>query len=269
MQQIAEKLQSVKIGTLTLGTVVSALVLLIIFIILIPALLKVLKRISQKSRLEQSMQSFLQSVLKVVLWSIAIMIIADRLGIPTTSLVTLLGVVGLALSLSVQGIISNLFSGVTILTTKPFISGNIIEIGDIVAQVRTVGLFYTTLITFDKKVIYVPNSEVVASKIKNYSEEPIRRVDIDVSASYDAPVEDVRAALLEAAAANEYVIQEPKTIVVVLSYDDNSIKYGLRAWTTSERYFDVLFSLNEAVREHFDRHGVAMSYPHVNVHMVD
>ena len=176
---------------------------------------------------------------------------------------------GLALSLSIQGIAANLFSGVTILATKPFVTGNYVAVGGIEGTVESIGLFHTTVKTIDNKLVFVPNSEVTSSKVTNFTHEPLRRVDIPFGTDYSCPVGDVKAAIDELMRSNEKVLDDPAPFVSVLSYKGSNIEYVLRAWCKTEDYWDVFFAMNEGLLPALKKHGCAMSYDHVNVHVVE
>lgn len=268
-EDLKTSLSSVTLGSITLIKVLSALLLLLVCFIVIKILLKVIDRLLKRSKIEPALKNFVRSFSKVVLWIIAIIIVADKLGIETTSFVALLSVVGLALSLSIQSILSNLFSGFTLMTTKPFSTGDYVELGGENGLVNEVGLFYTTVKTYDNKLIYVPNGEVVSAKIINYTREGTRRVDLKFSASYDDPTEKVKKALNEAIEDDKRILRDPAPFVGLSSYKDSSIEYELRAWTENDDYWDVYYSLIESVREKFEEHSVTMTYEHINVHMVD
>ncbi|NCC68178.1 MAG: mechanosensitive ion channel [Clostridia bacterium] len=223
----------------------------------------------EHSRIEPALKSFFHSIVKVGLWIIACIIIADKLGIETASFVAILSVAGLALSLSIQNILSNLFSGFTIMTTKPFAAGDFVELDSVSGVVSSVGLFYTNIKTIDNKLIYIPNGQITSAKIINYSSESQRRVDLYFEASYDDSTESVKSAIMQAINAQERILKDPEPFVGLLEYKDSSIRYILRVWVNSADYWDVYFALNETVREMFEKNGVSMTYAHLNVHMVE
>lgn len=175
---------------------------------------------------------------------------------------------GLAVSLSVQGALSNLANGVLMLISKPFSAGDYIEAGGIMGTVKAVGFIYTTIATADNKLIYVPNSDMAAGKIINYSAETLRRVDLNFTASYDSPVETVKAALMRAVEASEVFLKEPEVFINVFSYNDSNIEYAVRAWLKTEDYWTGYFALMENVKKEFDADNVEMTYNHLNVHMM-
>ncbi len=269
MDEIVSALSSVSFGKITLFTVLSVVLVFLVCLIAIKIIMKLIDGVMEKSKLENGVKGFIRSGSKALLWIITIITIANRLGIDTTSLVALVSVAGLALSLSIQGTMSNLFSGITILTTKPFVSGDYVELDGTSGTVSEVGLFYTTMSTVDNKVIYVPNGQVTSAKIINYTRQEKRRVDISFSASYKDSTESVKAALMDAAAADERIIKDPAPFAGLLSYKNSSIEYVLRVWVKGEDYWGVYFGLNEKVRELFNERGIEMTYEHINVHMME
>ena len=267
-EKIKESLESLSIGSLSLLSIISVVLLFLICVIVIRILMKVVKKLLDRTHLDQAIKSFVNSGAKALLWIVAIIIIAGKLGVDTASLVAMLGVAGLALSLSIQGVLSNLFSGFTILSTRPFSADDYVELDGTAGTVKNVGLFYTTLSTVDNKMIHIPNGQVPGTKIINFTEQDKRRLDLSFTVSYDAGAEDVKKALLEAANADPRVISDPAApFAGLLAYKDSNIEYVLRAWVSSADYWDVYFALNENVRKYLDKYGIAMSYPHMNVHL--
>ncbi|MGI6029593.1 MAG: mechanosensitive ion channel family protein [Candidatus Heteroscillospira sp.] len=251
------------------ANLVSALLAALVCWIVIRILTRILFNIFEKTRFERGMKNFMLSAAKVGMWFIAVIIIAGAMGIEVASLVAVLSVAGLALSLSIQGIMSNVFSGVTVLATHPFVVGDYVELNGVAGTVSAIGLFYTSVKTVDNKTISIPNSEVTSAKVINYTHEALRRVDLAFTASYDNSTEQVKGALMAAMEADSRVLRDPAPFAGLLSYKDSSIEYVLRAWVKSEDYWDVYFALNEAVREEFKRAGVEMTYNHLNVHVVN
>jgi small conductance mechanosensitive channel len=263
-----EKLDYIKIGTVTLNSLLSALVVFIVCFIVIKLLREVNRRALEKTTLDSGMRSFIASALKVVLWIIAALIICDCLNIPVTSLVAALSVAGLALSLSIQDILSNLFSGVTILGTRPFKGGDFVQVGDQSGTVCSVGLFHTVIRTADSKEVYVPNSKITSSDIINYSSVGRRRVEMTFCASYDSPTQLVRRAILEAVEDDSRILHDPAPFVAIKSYEASSVEYLCWVWTEVKDYWDVYYSLNESVRDSFAERGVVMPYSQLDVHVV-
>ena len=182
------------IGSLSVEKLFYILLLTLLCYIVSKILLKIFKRIIQQFSPDRSIQVFLNNGLKILLIFISIIIITEYLGIPTTSLVALLSVASLAISLSVQGLLSNVAGGLTILFTRPFAVGDYIELDSLSGKVTQTGLIYTQLLTPENKTVFLPNSQVSEGRIINYTSQTQRRIEIFVGASYNAPVEDVKEA---------------------------------------------------------------------------
>ena len=221
------------------------------------------------NKIDGTLKGFIHSAVKIILWILTGIIVAGALGIPTTSLVALISIAGLALSLSVQNILSNLFSGLTLLVSKPFKSGDYVEVGGRNGIIKSVGLFYTQLNTLDNVSINIPNSDVTGTTVINYSREPLRRVDRVFSASYESSTENVKAAVFEAISRDEKILRDPAPFVRLSEYKDSCIEYTVRVWCKCADYWDVFFNLNENVRDCFAEKGVEMTYNHMNVHILE
>ena len=267
--KIFESLESIRIGSVSLASICWAALLLIICLIVRKLVLRIFSRAVARTRLDRALVSFLRSAVSIVLWILTIIIVADKLGIPMTSLVALMSIVGLALSLSVQNTLENLFSGMTLLTTKPFSAGDYVDIGTTSGSVVSVGLFYTRLTTIDGKQVSLPNKSVTSAQITNYSANEKRRVDLSITASYEDDPEDVKAALLEAVDCTPGVIMEPAPITGVINYGTSSIEYQLLVWVETPRFREARFSILENIGAKFQKYGITMTYDHLNVHIVE
>ena len=255
------------LGAVTLANILPTVVVLLVGVLVIRAVLKLAKKSLKKSKLENAAASLILSLLKVVLYGLLGMMAASKLGIDVTGVVALASVASLALSLSLQDALANVIGGFTLLSNHPFRSGDYVEIAGQGGVVQTIDITYTKLTTPDNKTISIPNSAVVASQIVNYSTSGTRRVDINVSASYDTPIETVKAALLEAARIGTVINTPAEPFAAVLNYGESAIEYTLRVWTTADEYWNTMFAINENIKREFDQAGVKMTYPHVNVHI--
>ena len=253
-----------------LSKVFGAVLTFLICLIVLKVLMKVVEGLLNKStKIDGTLKSFIRSAVKILLWILVIIIVAGELGIPTSSMVAVISIAGLALSLSVQNILANLFSGITLLINKPFKAGDYVEVAGKTGVVRSVDLFYTKLDTLDNVAISIPNSDITGSSVNNYSAEPLRRVDLKFNTSYDDKTEAVKEAILAAVAKDKKILNEPEPFVRVSAYQDSSVEYVTRVWCKGDDYWDVYFNLNENVRESFAEHGIRMTYNHLNVHMVE
>lgn len=265
-----EEILGMSVGSLSIGGIVYAVIELVVCLLVIKLIMSMVEKLlGEKSHIPASFHSFIRSGLKVILYFIAVLIVADSLGVETSSLLAVFSLAGLAFSLALQGSLSNLASGVLILVSKPFQVGDFIDASSVSGTVTEIGLIYTRLSTVNNQDIFVPNSEISSGKIVNYSSEKTRRADVVISAAYECPVEEVKSALFEAVERTENVLADPAPFVRLSAYKDSAIEYTVRVWANSADYWDVYFDLLENINSSFQRNGVEMTYNHVNVHMIE
>ncbi len=258
------------IGDFTVGKILAAVITFVICYLVIKVIFSLLSKVIDKTSLDIALKRYIKTGIKIILWFVTAIITVDALGVSTTSFVAAFSVVGLAASLAVQDSLSNLASGFMLLVTKPFKIGDFVEIDGVTGTVNIISLIHTKLLTADNKMVYVPNGKVISAKIVNYTTEAQRRVDIEISASYDAPISTVREALLKAVEKTELFEETPeKPFAAVLSYDDSSIRYVVKAWTMTDKYWQAYYALNEEIKTEFDEYGIEMTYNHINVHMIE
>lgn len=257
------------IQNITASNIFSAVLSIVISLTLIKVLTKVLDRALGRSKLDQPLQRVIRALLRGVMWAVAAIIVLKSLGIEVTSLVALLSVAGLAFSLALQNFLSNLAGGMQILASHPFASGDFVDAGGCSGTVEEIGVFYTKLTTPDNKLVQLPNSTIVSANIINFSSRPTRRVELKVSASYDAPTDQVISLLKKMAADHSLVLEDPEPAVHVNDYGDSAVTYVMRVWCANADYWTVYYDLMDGFKPVFDNAGIEMTYPHVNVHMVE
>jgi len=260
-----ELIQSFLEGQLV-QNVVTAVLILVIGILATKLLVSLLKKSLEKTKLEKAAHSLITSRVKVALYLVLGLSAASALGIDVTGIVALASVLTLALSLALQNMVSNVIGGFTILSTHPFHSGDYVEIAGQGGTVQEINMTYTMLTTPDNKLISIPNSAVVAAQIVNYSAMETRRVEVVVSADYDVPTQKVIDALVLAGTVDNALL-EPAPAAVIAGYDQSAIRYSLRIWVKTADYWDVYFQVNQRVRTIFREQGIAMTYPHIHVHL--
>lgn len=243
--------------------------LLVACVVAIRVIVSLTDRAMERAKMDRGVRTFLRSGLRVVLWLVAVCVLLGYLGVPMTSLVAVLSVLGLAISLAIQGTLSNLAGGIMLLTAHPFSAGDFVEAAGVSGTVSEVGLVYTKLNTADNKVVYVPNGDISAKTIVNYSAEDKRRVDLTFSVSYDAKPETVKRCILHCIGEHPLTFATPEPMARVSAYGDSAVEYTVRCWCATGDYWTVYFDLQEQIKAAFDANHVEMTYPHVNVHMVE
>ena len=219
--------------------------------------------------IERSLHTFIKSSARILLWFVTIIILLSYLGVDPTSLIAILSVAGLAVSLAIQGTLSNLAGGMMVLTSKPFKVGDYIQAGGVEGTVADIGLVYTQMKTFDNKLIFVPNGEISKEKIINYTSQEQRRVDLTFSVSYDESPERVKDLMRAAIARHDKVSPMPEPFVRMTKINDSSVDYTLRVWCSTADYWPTYYDLLEGLWDDFAAAGVDLTYNHLNVHLVE
>jgi small conductance mechanosensitive channel len=253
---------------MNLGTAIRVAVLIVVGVIVIRALLTIVDRMLERSGSLKSLKVYIHSVVNVLLWFLLILMVAGSLSIDVTSIIALLSVAGLAVSLALQNTLSNLAGGIVLLVSKPFVVGDYVEAEGISGTVAAIDLAYTSFTTPDNKEIFIPNSQIAAAKVINYNRLGRRRVDLNFTASYDAPTKTVKAAIQDVLDGESKILRDPAPAIWISEYQSSSIQYVVRVWTAADDYWDVYYAIQEGVRESFAKHGVEMTYDHLNVHLL-
>ena len=261
--------ENLDLGPLTLDSVLVALFTLLVCLVAIKLVLSIFRKLLDRPSIDEPVRRYTLLAIRIALWIVTVLIVADSLGIPITSLVALLSVFSLAISLAVQSVLSNIAGGIVLMLNKPFKEGDFVETTSGTGTVQDITLNYTYLETPDGQRVVVPNSTLSADRIINYTALGRRRVVVKVTASYDAPTATVRAACLQAIGRIDKVLTDPAPEVLLTNYGESSIEYTVRAWCLSGDYGDVLFPLTEYLRDAFEEHGVEMTYNHLNIHILD
>ena len=249
-------------------TLVRTLLVFIIGYVVMKMVLKTIDRIISHNSSLKTIHRYLHSCLSVIFWIVLVLVTLGSLGMDMTSIIALMSVAGLAVSLALQNTLSNLAGGIMIMVSKPFSIGDYVDVDSVSGTVSMVGLVYSTLVTAENKEIYIPNSQVSSAKITNYTRLGKRRFELTFSTSYDTPTERAKAALQDVVNQFPEILQDPAPVIWLSEYASSSINYIVRAWTTTEDYWNVYYRFLEAVRPTFEKYQVEMPYIHLNVHMI-
>lgn len=243
------------------------IVVIIVGLCLVRWIMKLLARNERFAAIEPTIRGFLQNLLKVVLYIIVVLTAANVMGIPLTSFVALMGSAGVAISLAMQGALSNLVGGLTILLLKPFKVDDYVKIGEAEGTVQSIGTFFTEFTTPDNRHISLPNSSLTNTAIVNFSREGTRRLDVTFGVSYDADIDHTAGTLREAVKLTPGILDSPEPLVKLTECGDSSLTFMIRVWCKSSDYQDVNWGLIENGKRLLDREGIEIPYPQMDVHM--
>ena len=217
--------------------------------------------------LDTTVKRFLCGGIGVSLKVLVSLTAASILGIPMTSVVALLGTVGLSVGLAMQGALSNIAGSFVIISLHLFRVGDLIEVGGKVGFVDEIGLFYTAIRTPQNERVLLPNSTVSGDTIINYTALGYRRADIDIGIAYDTDVALTRSVLLEAVMQNPLVLQEPAPVVVMTEHADSAVVLQIRACCLPGNYGSVRASILEDAKRVLDENNISIPFPQLDVHL--
>jgi small conductance mechanosensitive channel len=230
-------------------------------------LTNIVVKMMKKSNIDGIIISFLKSMLEVALKVIVIIMVVGALGVNTTSLVAVLTTGGAAIVLGLKDSATGVVSGMTILFSKPFSKGDMIEVNGYTGKVMEIQMLYTILLTLDNKRVIIPNNELASSVIINYSFEETRRVDLTIDVHYSTDIEKAKQVIKEVVLNDSKALKDNEPYIRVSEYKDSSISIAVKVWCSTEDYYNLKADLLEEIKEAFDRNNIEMAYPQLDVHM--
>jgi small conductance mechanosensitive channel len=226
-----------------------------------------LRRLLERTRMEAILANFFSNVTHAVVLVLVLITALDALGVPPTSLLAVMGAAGLAVGLAMKDSLSNIAAGVMLIVLRPFRTGDVVEIAGITGVVEQVRLFQTVLRSFQNHEITLPNGQITASPIINYTARAQRRVDIPVGVDYGNDIRGAREALLCFAKAHPSVLAEPAPDVIVDALADSSVNLVLRAWVNTPDFAQTRSDLLEAVHRGLPEAGYSIPFPQTDMHL--
>jgi small conductance mechanosensitive channel len=220
----------------------------------------------QKKDYDLALESFLQSFISIALKLLLFVLVITQLGVKSSSLVALVGAAGLAVGLALQGSLSNFAGGVLILIFKPFKVGDFISAQGVDGTVKEITIFTTKLNTFGNQVAILPNGQLSNNNIINYNAEETRRDKIDIGIGYGSNIKKAKEILLEICADKQGILKDPAPAVFVGELADSSVNLTLRFWARNEDFWDAHFFVIEETKMRFDKAGIEIPFPQLDVH---
>ncbi len=256
---------------LTVGFIPKLLIAILILWVgmkLAKMLKKLIVRTLEKRNAEPSLQTFLGSLVDVLLKAMIIIMAMDVIGIKATSFIALLGAMGLAIGMALQGTLQNFAGGVIILLMKPFKVGDYIECGSYKGYVRGIRIFNTTIQPFNGRTIIVPNSELSNKSIINHTKEPVIRLDIVASVAYGTDLDRAKEVLLQVINDEPLILHEPKEPVVAVSeLGNSSVDFSMWMWVNTEDYWTVWLRIRENIYKALYANHITIPFPQLDVHL--
>lgn len=261
-----------KFGEWLLGAgyrVLVAVFILVIGMKLIRKVRNILDRSMEKTGVEATLRKFLDALVYAILMGLLVFMAAEELGFKATSLVAVVGSIGLALSLAMEKTLANFAGGVMVLLLKPFKVGDFITTPDGSGTVDSIGLVYTTLVTADNQIINIPNSNMTSNVVTNVNGAEKRKLILDIGIGYDADLKKAKAVIQRLMEGHPGILVEEGVQVIVAELGESSVNLSARGWTKTGDYWQTRWDLLEAIKLTFDEEGIEIPYNYVNVNIVN
>jgi len=248
-------------------TILYALVVLYVGLRVIKYVSKIIDKAFEKTQMDKTVRLFLESLIRMLLKVVLFITVAGMLGVQMTTFITVLGAMGLAVGLALQGSLSNFAGGVLILILKPFVVDDFIDGGGHAGVVSKITIFYTYLTEPDNKEIVIPNGILSNGSIINYSANNKRRVDLVFGVGYESSTREVKAIIHSVIESHELIDHNPEPFVRMSAHGDSAVEFTVRVWCKTSDYWAVHFDLMEQVKAAFDEANINIPYPHLDVNI--
>jgi small conductance mechanosensitive channel len=224
-------------------------------------------KLLQKADVDPTLDKFLCNIVYTLLLAAVILAALDSLGIPVTSLLAILGAAGLAVGLALKDSLGNFAAGVMLIIFRPFKQGDFVEVAGVSGVVNEIKIFSTILTTGDNKLVIIPNGQVGADTITNYSALDQRRVDLVFGVGYDDDLKVTRQVLTDICARHPLVLDDPATNIFVVNLGDSSVDFACRPWCKTSDYWKVYGDILETAKVELEAAGLNIPYPQSDVHL--
>jgi small conductance mechanosensitive channel len=227
---------------------------------------KVKKYCDNSEKIDNTLSPLFAKTARFIALAAVLIIVLDTFGIEVASLIAILSVAGLAVGLALQGTLSNVASGIMLLSFRPFDTGDFIQAGGVMGVVDEIGVFVTTLHTVDNIFVMVPNSSVWGGEIRNYSRNDIRRVDLVMGIGYGDDIDKAMDVINRVLGKEQRILADPAPLVAVDNLGDSSVDLIVRPWVKKADWFMTKLDLTKALKLAFDKEGISIPFPQRDVH---
>ncbi len=244
-----------------------ALITLVVGLYLIKLFIKFLGRVMESRKVDESLRPFFRTLASILLKVLLLISVMGMIGIEMTSFIALLGAVGISLGMALSGSLQHFAGGVLLLIYKPFSKGDFIEAQGHKGTVKELRIFNTVMNTLDNKVVFIPNGPLSTGTIVNYTREPLRRIDSVFSISYTDDIEKAKGIIQNVIDSNPKILKEPEVVIGVKQLSASSVDIESRVWVNTDDIVELGFYMNEAVKNEFDKNGITIPFPQMDVNL--
>lgn len=228
---------------------------------------KFLKKTFERMDMDLSVSKYLLAVVDAAMYTLVIFIAADKIGIPSASIIALLGSAGLAIGLALQGSLANVAGGILILLMRPFSVGDYITCKEAEGTVNSIGLVYTTLLTVENKMVTIPNGIISNITVVNTTAQEKRRLNLELSVSYHSDLKQVKAVLHRIFEEHPKILKDEEILIFVSELAQDAVIVVARGWTWKDDYWNTRWDLLETIKETFDAEGIEIPFSQMDIHV--
>ena len=247
--------------------IIGALLIFIVGKWLAHKIADLLAKLMGKNDVDATLVNFLRNLAYYTMVVLVVVAAVGRLGVNTTSFLTIIGAAGLAVGLALKDSLSNFAAGVMLVLFKPFTIGDVVSTAGITAKVEKITIFNTLFCTPDNQLVIVPNNKIISDIITNINAKDTRRIDLVVGISYTDDMAQTRDILQGLAKDDSRILTDPETTVAVAELADSSVNLVFRPWVKTADYWAVRFDLTEGIKNALDEAGISIPYPQQDVHL--
>ena len=259
--------QVIAVSLVYVPKIIIAIIIWFIGVWIIKMLTHGFGRMLDKRSIDPSLKSFVKGLTSVLLKILLVISVLGTIGIQMTSFVAIMGAAGLAIGLALSGTLQNFAGSVIILIFKPFKIGDLIEVQSFRGTVSEIHIFNTILKTPDNKTVIIPNGKLSNSPMINFSTESLRRVDWVFGIAYGDDVDKAKEVITRLAGEDSRILNEPPLFIAVSELGNSSVNITVRAWVNAPDFWNVFFQLNEQAYKTFEKEGLNIPFPQMDVHL--
>jgi len=253
--------------SLYMFNIIGAILIFIVGKWLARKIANLLAKLMEKSDVDGTLINFLKNLAYYTMVVLVVVAAVGRLGVNTTSFLTIIGAAGLAVGLALKDSLSNFAAGVMLVLFRPFTIGDVVSTAGITAKVEKITIFNTLFCTADNQLVIVPNNKIISDIITNINAKDTRRIDLVVGISYTDDMVQTKDILEGLAKNDSRILTDPETTIAVAELADSSVNLVFRPWVKTTDYWAVRFDLTESIKNALDEAGISIPYPQQDVHL--
>lgn len=248
-----------------------ALIILVVGILIVFVIRKIMKKAMGKSKIDPSLAGFLIKLISLIGYVLVVIAVLTKMEVNTTGLIAVFSAAMAGVAIALKDHLADIASGIVILFTRPFVTGDFIEFGSHKGFVEKIDIMHTKVRTYSDTEVIVPNSKITTTEVNNYSSSPEIRVELSVPISYAADIDKTKAVLMNTAKNTKMILTDEKYTpqIRLEKYDESSLDFRVRCWCDFKDYWQVYYQLTENIKKSLDENNIPIPYNQLDVHIVE